>query len=214
MDEQDVTPTKTQKKSKRSPSSESTGERLMTGAAELFRKKGYAATSTRELSALLGLEKASLYHHMDGKEDLLYRLCIGTLEDVAKILLVAKQIDDNPLATLERMARKYVALSLNDRDRHATMLAEIRALSDDRRERVIALRDENVRMVREVIIHAQQAKQIRDDIAPKYLTLSLFNLLNWSIFWYSPDDELSPGELGDILWSIFSNGVTVNRPNV
>jgi AcrR family transcriptional regulator len=186
-----------------------TGERLLTSAAELFRKKGYAATSTRELSALLGLEKASLYHHMDGKEDLLYRLCIGTLEDVNKTFRDSEYVGDDALTVLERMVRRYVALSLNDRDRHATMLTEIRALSDSRRAKVVALRDENVQMVREVIIKAQGAKQIRDDLAAKYLTLSLFNLLNWSIFWYSPEDELTPEQLGDILWSIYSGGVAL-----
>src|SRR6266851_2682302 len=63
-----------------------TADRLMVGAAELFRRKGYAGTTTRELSALLGIQNSSLYYHMEKKEDLLYKLCLATLEDVSREL--------------------------------------------------------------------------------------------------------------------------------
>jgi AcrR family transcriptional regulator len=186
-----------------------TSERLMAGAAELFRKKGYAGTSTRELSALIGVQSASLYHHMGGKEDLLYRLCISTLQDVAEVFEAAKDSSSDPLTVLDTMAHEYVKISLRDRDRHATMLAELRALSDARRAEVIALRDNNVKTVVEIIAAAQRKTQLRKDIAPKYLALALFNLLNWSIFWYSPDGQLSPEKISDMLWSVFSQGVVL-----
>jgi len=50
-----------------------TGERLFDIAAALFCEKGYAATTTREIAAAAGIQQASLYYHVTGKEDLCIR---------------------------------------------------------------------------------------------------------------------------------------------
>src|ERR1700736_4491663 len=47
--------------------SSATSDRLLSAAASLFRQKGYSASTTREIAALLGINKASLYHHIKGK---------------------------------------------------------------------------------------------------------------------------------------------------
>lgn len=190
----------------------STSERLLIGSAELFREKGYAGTTTRALSALAGIQNGSLYHHVGGKEDLLYRLCMGSLDDVGAVFSAIEAEDLDPLTRLEKLARRYLEQALNDRDRHATMLSEIRFLSPARQAEVVARRDANVSIVESSVRQAQEAGQVRSDIEAKYLTLALFNLLNWTIFWYNPDDELSEAAIAQILWSVFSGGVTEPRP--
>src|SRR5580658_9631334 len=62
------------------PPERATTERLFDAAAALFWREGYAATTTREIASALGIQQASLYHHMASKEDLLYRLCLSSLE--------------------------------------------------------------------------------------------------------------------------------------
>jgi AcrR family transcriptional regulator len=189
-----------------------TVDRIREGAAELFSERGYGGTTTRALSAVAGIEKASLYHHVGGKEDLLYELCVTTLEDVATVFQSALDDGTSPIETLELLARRYVERALVDRDRHATMLTEIRSLSSDRRAEVIARRDQNVAVVRGVIAQAQEAGLLRADIDAKYLTLALFNLLNWSIFWFDPSGDLEPKEIGQILWMIYVDGAVLNAP--
>jgi TetR/AcrR family transcriptional regulator, cholesterol catabolism regulator len=179
----------------------------------LFREKGYAGTTTRALSALAGIQNGSLYHHVGGKEDLLYRLCMGSLDDVGAVFAAVAAEDLDPLTRLEKLARRYLEQALNDRDRHATMLSEIRFLSPARRAEVVARRDANVAIVESSVRQAQEAGQVRSDIDAKYLTLALFNLLNWTIFWYAPDGELSEPAIAEILWSVFSVGVTGARPD-
>lgn len=187
---------------------ETTADRLLAGAAALFREKGYAGTTTRELSGLLGLQNASLYHHISGKEDLLFQLCMGALEHVSNGLDECLNSNDEPVVILEACVRRYTEIVLHDQDRITAMLVEIRSLSDERRNAVVAARDENVAKIREVIELAQQAGQLTDAIESKYLTLGLFNLLNWSIFWWRADGEISAEHLGDILWTMFAQGVT------
>lgn len=184
-----------------------TQDRLLAGAAELFRRKGYSATTTRELSALLGIQNASLYYHMERKEDLLYEICRTTLDDVSRELRAGLAEATDPLERLRRLMQRYVTSALLERDRHATMLMEIRSLSEERRSHIVDLRDANVKTVRQAIKAAQQAGQIRKDIPAKYLTLAMFNILNWTIFWYRPDGLMTPEQIGDTLCSVFLFGV-------
>src|ERR1700759_895227 len=41
-------------------------------AARLFAERGYQGTSLADLAEALGLQKPSLYHHIESKEDLLW----------------------------------------------------------------------------------------------------------------------------------------------
>ncbi|HEX3591115.1 MAG TPA: TetR/AcrR family transcriptional regulator [Pseudonocardiaceae bacterium] len=189
------------------PTAGSTLDRVLASAARLFREKGYAGTSTRELAASAGLQSASLYHHIGTKEDLLHRLSMRTLQEVAELFdrVVAEEAD--PVPALERLVRSYVELLLTERDRHAATLHEVRALSEHRRAEVVALSERNVTVVRDTVLRAQRAGGLRADIDPRYATLALFNMLNWTIFWYDPDGALDPPAIGELLWSVLFRGL-------
>ena len=61
------------------PGSASTRDRLALSAASLFRTRGYAGATTRELALSLGLQSASLYRHIRKKEDLLFEPSVNAL---------------------------------------------------------------------------------------------------------------------------------------
>jgi AcrR family transcriptional regulator len=60
--------------------SDSTRERILDVAAELFGEHGYDATSLREIAERLGFTKAALYYHFKSKEEILLALMEPALE--------------------------------------------------------------------------------------------------------------------------------------
>ncbi len=60
---------------------ESIKDRILVNAAELFRKKGFAAASVRELADTLGIEAPSLYNHIGSKAELLQEICFAVAKD-------------------------------------------------------------------------------------------------------------------------------------
>ncbi|HEV7126140.1 MAG TPA: TetR/AcrR family transcriptional regulator [Ktedonobacterales bacterium] len=225
---------------------EPTASRLLRTAAALFREKGYAGTSTRELAARLGIQQPSLYAHMDKKEDLLYAVCVDALRRVnsaVETALVAHELPASPVspapaagdaarsagmlvdlaplaathdapdraraAALDRLRAliaEHLRVTLADPDAFATTLIELRELSAARRAEVLALQDAYAALVRRTIAAAQAAGAVRADIAPRHLTLSLLNLLNWTVFWYRAEGELAPAQLAALLGDVFLRG--------
>jgi AcrR family transcriptional regulator len=56
-------------------------ELILKQAAAMFREKGFAATSMRDLAETVGIEAASLYNHIRSKNEMLEAICF----DVANI---------------------------------------------------------------------------------------------------------------------------------
>lgn len=192
--------------SDRGSGASATSERLVDTAAALFRARGYARSSTRQLGDLLGIRGASLYHHIRSKEDILYEICVRSLTTITEDVEAAVAIDAPMEERLRAMVRAHVVRALSDRDLHATMLAELRELSDERREDILERRRAYERLVREQLERGQAEGALRTDVDAKYLGLALLNLLNWTIFWFEPGAGLDPEELADVLFEIFFRG--------
>lgn len=192
----------------------STSARILSAAASLFRQKGYSATTTRELAAAAGIQKASLYHHFRTKEDLLYEITMGALDRVTAEVSQAMKIGATPSERLQNGMRTHLTTALGDRDIYATMLFDLRALSAERQRSVIRRRRDYESMIEKEILAAQRAGELRTDVDARHLTLALLNLLNWTMFWFNPRGPYSVTQLGEVLVTIFLDGVRLQaRPN-
>ncbi len=88
-----------------------TRSRILEAALELFTEKGFAATTTRELSERLGFTKAALYYHFRTKDDLLDALVTPAFDRLREL------IDglDLPLSEAQRrfLLAGYVDLTMS-----------------------------------------------------------------------------------------------------
>jgi AcrR family transcriptional regulator len=188
-----------------------TADRLIPVAAALFRRLGYGQTSTRELALRLGITSATLYHYINGKDDLLFQICSSALTHIDEA--VRKATASAPVEKkIEVAIRSHLICALIDSDSHATMLVEMKALPTERKAAIIRQRDQYEELIRTLIVESQQAGVVRADIDAKYVALALLNLLNWSIFWFDPNGSLSESELADVLSKVFLDGVRASEP--
>ncbi|MEO8481688.1 MAG: TetR family transcriptional regulator [Acidobacteriota bacterium] len=197
-----TSPTRTQ------PSSR---HRLLETSADLFWTRGYRATTTRQIAAVLGLQQASLYHHVSSKEDLLFEICRASLAELLNAAETSVNGVSDPLERLKHLVRAALSTQLQNQKTHATMAFELRSVSPARQVELVAVFDRYRELSRRVIAEAQSAGALRDDIDPRYFALSLWNIMSWVLLWYRPDGTFTRDALAGHILDLWLNGVTTDR---
>jgi TetR/AcrR family transcriptional regulator len=91
-------------------------DRILKKALALFSEKGYDATSVREICAAAGITKPTLYHFYGSKEGVYRAIVHGALERFRADLVLALTIEGSLRERLVRVARAYVASTLEQPD--------------------------------------------------------------------------------------------------
>jgi AcrR family transcriptional regulator len=181
-------------------------ERAIEVGAALFAEKGYATTTTREISRALGITNGTFYYYFSSKEDLLVQICQNSLERIIYEATKAVEQADSPLEKLTMLIRAHVSTMLSQQELHKTMIIEIRALSGTNLELVVRRRDDYEALVLSVLAEAQKAGAIRRNASPNVLSLLLLNLLNWTIVWFSPTGPLTEQDIASEMVELFLEG--------
>ena len=116
---------------------ETTADRLVQAALELFAERGYRSVGIKDVAAAAGIAGPSAYGHFASKADLL----TAAIGDGARMLrhektsILAEQLD--PDETLRRLLRSYVELSFARHHVLDLMITELNNLDARRRSRGI-----------------------------------------------------------------------------
>ncbi|MDA2808569.1 TetR/AcrR family transcriptional regulator [Nocardiopsis suaedae] len=114
-------------------------------ALELFAKKGYTATSLREIAEGLGITKAALYYHFRSKQDLLADMVRPMLDDGERTV---RELEEEPDATARRALEAFYDMGRRHGTLFRAVVADTAALGDlgdvvprlfDWRERLLRL---------------------------------------------------------------------------
>src|SRR5881275_3783552 len=112
---------------------------LTRAAARLFAQKGYHGTSIGDLAEALGVQKGSLYAHIESKQDLLYE----TMRDGAAAFHAALDAipDELPATEKIRLAlRGHLRVVAEQLDVATVFVREWRYLQGERRGEIVAAR--------------------------------------------------------------------------
>ncbi len=85
-------------------------------AAELFRKKGFSASSMRELAESIGVEAPSLYNHIGSKSEILQIICFKIANDFNTHLTEVESARKSVKEKLEILIRFHINIMINAYD--------------------------------------------------------------------------------------------------
>ena len=91
-------------------------EVILANAASLFRKKGFKATSLRELADTMGIEAPSLYNHIGSKAELLQDICFNVGKDFTTYLEEMVSAKINPEEKLKKLIQFHIQKIYTDFD--------------------------------------------------------------------------------------------------
>ena len=102
-------------------------------AAQIFRDRGYDATSVSDIARALGMTKAGLYHYFESKEALLFEIMTFGLERVRDEVLVPTGSIADPYERLRQIVTRHARIATNKGGAVSQLGDEIRALPVDRK---------------------------------------------------------------------------------
>jgi AcrR family transcriptional regulator len=181
---------------------------MLDTACKLFARKGYFATSIREIASAMGIQKASLYYYISSKEDLIYQISKAAMEHLSASVEAALQQVMGPEERLYAFITSHVVGLLQHQNWHAAGNEELmHAFSSERRKEIVAMRDAYEQKARDILLDAQTLGLIRSDIPAKFLSLILFGMITNIYSWYQPEVDVLPNELGFLLADLFVAGI-------
>ena len=87
-------------------------QRILEVAIELFKEKGYPASSVRDLATKLNIKAASLYAHIRSKEEILEWICFGVAQEFFDELQVIKTTNLPPKEKLNLFIDIHLSIVL------------------------------------------------------------------------------------------------------
>ncbi len=184
-----------------------TKEEILDAAAQIFRLKGYHATSMSDIAEAVNLQKASLYHHVSSKQEILLELLNQALEllteQIANIATdESRQADEK----LRQMMHAYLKALTDHVDLASVLLLEHRSLKPDLHARHIPNRDGFEALWRDVVDEGMQAG-VFCCVETALTARNLLGAMNWTITWFNPKGELSVDDIADQLANLFLDGL-------
>jgi AcrR family transcriptional regulator len=187
-----------------------TRDDILNAAAQIISQKGYHATSMQDIAESVQLQKASLYHHISSKQDILLALLDKALDLLIERMQAVVALPLSPEDKLRRGMRVYLETLLEHRDLAAVLLLEHRSLDPEYHARHVPRRDRFEKMWRELIREGQRNGSFNSGDAA-LAGRALLGVLNWTITWYRDDGKLSPQTLADRLADLSLAGLLVRE---
>lgn len=165
------------------PKSEDRRQNVLDAAAHHFCAHGYDAASMRDIADAAGLLVGSLYHHFASKEDLFINVFEEGLRRSTVAVMAALQTRREPWAQLEAacVAHVEVILSNDNFVRIADYEFPFQHSANVRR-RIIPKRD----AYEAIFDGLLESVPLRRGVDRKYLRLTLFGAMGWTLIWYRP----------------------------
>lgn len=172
----------------------------------LFEEHGYAQTSMQQLADAMGLNKATLYHYVTTKTELLFeinRVITEIAVQEIEAILAAN------LTATEKLTRiiEITLVRIRDYRRHVVVFFQEQAYLTGRyKQRLDVQRSRFERAVEAILDEAFASGEFRtaDRLAVK---LSLYGVIDTAHIWYKPEGRLGPRQMAEYLADVLLSGL-------
>src|SRR5688572_26214412 len=185
---------------------------ILEAAARLICERGYEGASMADIAAACRLTKAGLYHHFEGKEQLLLAIQdYGMDLFEAQVLSQVQQIPD-PLERLRACMARNITLVTRGWSKEVTViLHEHDTLTGKARAHINGRKKRYIRFLEGSFQDAIARGQVREDVDPKLAAFAFLGMVLWIYKWFRPDQGLSDDRIAAGMVDLLLHGVTTRR---
>jgi AcrR family transcriptional regulator len=180
-------------------------------AALLICEKGYDATSMNDIAEAVGLTKAGVYHHIEGKRDLLFRIMNFGMDELDEYVIFPARAVADAESKLRGIIANHVRLITN----HITpqgynpvpiVVEETGGLTPEHRRKIDQRKRAYFVLIRDTLEQLKKEGKLRE-VDVTVATFSLLGSILWLSRWYLPDGRLAPEQIVEEISKITLGGL-------
>ncbi|GAB4503386.1 MAG: TetR/AcrR family transcriptional regulator [Anaerolineales bacterium] len=183
-----------------------TRDDILDAAAQVFRQKGFHGASMADIAGAVKLQKASLYHHVASKQEILLALldrALGMLiEQIGAVTSQPLPADEK----LRQMIRAYLVSLAENADLSSVLLFEHRSLDPKQHRRHVPQRDRFEALWRQTVEQGVQ-EGIFACPSSAMAVRAMMGALNWTLTWYRPSGAESIEQIAAQYADLFLDGL-------
>jgi AcrR family transcriptional regulator len=180
-------------------------DEIIKTAAKLFKHKGYSAVTMRDLAKAMGIKAASLYNHINSKQDILKEIIISLAEEFTEGM---KMIKNSPGTSIQKI-KEIIKLHVNITSQNTFGMASLNndwMHLEEKLEYYLQLRSNYEDEFRNILIEGINNNEIVDSNVDVTL-FSILSTLRSLYLWIPNKEDLNSEELAQILSDVLINGI-------
>jgi AcrR family transcriptional regulator len=162
----------------------------------------------QDIADAVDLQKASLYHHFESKQEILIALLDHALDLInGRLEAVLKQ----PLPPDEKLRKaiiSYLKTIAENQNLSAVLLLELRSLDPELKAKHASRREQFERIWRDIIVEGRDAGKFTS-VDPSLTGRAILGVMNWSVTWYRRDGQRSAEEIANLFADLLLQGLMV-----
>jgi len=182
-------------------------EEIVRTAEMLFKQKGYSAVTMRDIAQAMGIKAASLYNHIQSKQEILSNIIITIGEQFTKGMAQIVSADITSIEKLERIIALHVQITIENPSKMATMNNDWMHL-EEQIEYYLTLRknyEESFRQILKQGIENGELKNVNSEI----ILFSILSTLRSLYLWIPKKEDIKKEDLLGILSKVLLTGVVL-----
>jgi AcrR family transcriptional regulator len=175
-------------------------------AAQIFRERGYDATSVSDIARALGITKAGLYHYFESKEALLFEITAYGLDRVRDDVIVPVRGLRDPEERLRQLIVRHACIATNGRGAVAQLVDEVRALPPASRKQLEERMRAYFDVIRDTLRELRAMGRLRD-VDPTVAAFGLIGAILWLPRWFRQGGRLTQEQVARQIADIALSGL-------
>ncbi|MFZ1705630.1 MAG: TetR/AcrR family transcriptional regulator [Saprospiraceae bacterium] len=181
-------------------------EEILEVSARLFKEKGYASTTMREIAENVGIEAASIYHHFKGKDELLHEICFKVARDYTTKMVNIESTYISPIDKLTTLIRFHIQIVFDNVNGISVTNNEWRHLLEPGLSEFKKARQTYENQLGQIInegIKLGVLKEVDSTVA----LYTILSSIRWVEAWYKPEKDIHPNIIENNIIQILMNGL-------
>lgn len=174
-------------------------------AAKLFKEKGYSAVTMRDIAKAMGIKAASLYNHINSKQEILANIIISLAKEFTKGMDIIMNSNNNSIDNLKNIVNLHVKITTKNTFGMASLNNDWMHL-EDTLDHYLQLRKNYENNIRQIIESGiKNSELVNTDV--DLMLFSILSTLRSLYIWIPNKEDLQHASLSTNLSKVLLNGI-------